>query len=98
MVARRHGLQQLLRAPISTRDFCLQEDGHLHSVTTAAVEFVCAITGIRHTHAEYLLLRYCASTLLNHLPRLADLEWMRGYAEQLVLEGSRVGGTISTGH
>ena len=83
MVARRRGLRRLLGAPIGTRDFCLEEGGHLQQATTAAINFARAISSIGHTHAEYLLLRYCASTSLNHIPRLMDPEWVRGYAEQL---------------
>ena len=74
MVARQQGLQRLLGALISTQDFCLQGDGHLQQATTAAVKFTQAIVSISHTHAEYLLLQYCAATSLNHIPQLMDPE------------------------
>ena len=89
MTARRQGLRRLLGAPIGTRDFCLQSDGHLQQATTAAVKFVQAIATIGHSHAEYMLLRYCAASSLNHIPRLMDPDIVKGYAEQLwtALEG-----------
>ena len=83
MVARRHGLRRLLGALIGTQDFCMQEDGHLQTVTNASIEFAQAIGSVGHAQAEYHLLRYCASASLNHLPRLVDPGWMQGYAEQL---------------
>ena len=89
MTARRHGLRRLLGAPIGTRDFCLQSDGHLQQATTVAVDFVQAIATIRHSHAEYMLLQYCVALSLNHIPRLMDPDIIKGYAEQLwtALEG-----------
>ena len=89
MVARRHGLQRLLGALIGTQEFCLQGNGHLQQATTAAVEFVQVIASIRHSHAEYMLLQYCAALSLNHIPRLMDPDMVKGYAKQLwtALEG-----------
>ena len=81
MVARRHGLRRLLGALIGTQEFCLQGDGHLQQATTAAVDFVQAIASIGHTHAEFMLLWYCAASSLNHIPRLMDPDMVKGYAE-----------------
>ena len=47
------GLRRLLGAPIGTPSFCVQAEGHLDSLTTAATDFIDQIMQIDHAHAQY---------------------------------------------
>ena len=76
------GLRRLLGAPIGTPSFCVQAEGHLDSLTTAATDFIDQIMQIDHAHAQYLLLRYCATDSLQHCARLKSPTLLRGFASR----------------
>ena len=76
------GLRRLLGAPIGTPSFCVQAEGHLDSLTTAATDFIDQIMQIDHAHAQYLLLRYCATNSLQHCARLKSPTLLRGFASR----------------
>ena len=79
------GLARLLGAPIGTREFqtrSVAAGGHLAIMTTDAIKFVAKVGQVRHTQAQYHLLRWSACTLLLHLGRLVSPHILSAYAMQ----------------
>ena len=74
------GLRRLLGAPIGSPSFCAKPGGHLDSVVTKASALIGQIMQIDHAQVQYLLLRFCATSSLQHCARLKSPWLLSGFA------------------
>jgi hypothetical protein len=77
------GLHRLLGAPIGPEDFCCSSTGQIAEVAANASAFATAVVAkLSDCYAQYLLLRYCGSTLMHHLARLCNPTVLEGHSKQ----------------